>query len=61
MAISVDPDQTSGAVWPWSTPFTQTYLSENLGLLQYFSVLLFYDLWYFSSIFKPACAAIYWG
>ena len=37
MANSVDSDQTapSGAVWSGSTLFTQTYLSENLGPLQY--------------------------
>ena len=37
MANSEDPDQSapSGAVWSVSTQFTQTYLSENLGLLRY--------------------------
>ena len=37
MANSVDPDQTAprGTVWPGSALFTQTYLSENLGSLQY--------------------------
>ena len=34
MANSVDPDQT-GAVWSGSALFAQTYLSENLGSLQY--------------------------
>ena len=33
MTKSVDPDQTAslGAVWSGSAPFTQAYLSENLG------------------------------
>ena len=37
IANSVDPDQTAplGAVWSGSTLFAQTYLSENLGSLQY--------------------------
>ena len=37
MANSVDPDQTAplGAVWSGSALFAQTYLSENLGSLQY--------------------------
>ena len=36
IANSEDPDQTTplGAVWSESALFTQTYLSENLGLLQ---------------------------
>ena len=38
IANSVDPDQTAplGAVWSGSALFAQTYLSENLGSLQYF-------------------------
>ena len=41
MANSVNPDQTApvGAVWSGSTLFAQTYLSENLGTLQYVHVL----------------------
>ena len=37
MANSVHPDQTAplGAVWSGSALFAQTYLSENLGSLQY--------------------------
>ena len=37
MANSVDPDQTApvGAVGSGSTLFAPTYLSENLGILQY--------------------------
>ena len=37
MANSVDPDQTAplGAVWSGSALFAQTWLSENLGSLQY--------------------------
>ena len=37
MANSADPDQTAplGAVWSGSTLFAQTYLSENLGTIQY--------------------------
>ena len=37
IANSVHPDQTApeGAILPWSTLFTQTCLSENLGSLQY--------------------------
>ena len=37
MANSADLDQNAflGAVWSWSTLFAQTYLSENLGILQY--------------------------
>ena len=36
-ANSGDPDQTAplGAVWSGSALFAQTYLSENLGSLQY--------------------------
>ena len=36
MANSVDPDQTAplGAVWPGTTLFAQTCLSENLGKLR---------------------------
>ena len=38
IANSEDPDQTAplGAVWSGSALFAQTYLSENLGSLQYF-------------------------
>ena len=41
IANSVDPDQTApvGAVWSGSTLFAQTYLSENLGSLQYLWIL----------------------
>ena len=35
MANSVDPDQTSGAVWSGSTLFAQTYMSENFKSLWY--------------------------
>ena len=37
MANSVDPDQTAplGAVWSGFALFAQTYLSENIGSLQY--------------------------
>ena len=33
-----DPDQTAppGAVWSGSALFAQTYLSENIGTIQYF-------------------------
>ena len=34
MANSVDPDQTAPVGAVWSTLFTQTCLSENLGSLQ---------------------------
>ena len=36
-AHSVDPDQTAplGTVWSGFALFAQTYLSENLGSLQY--------------------------
>ena len=37
IANSEDPNQTAalGAVWSVSALFAQTYLSENLGTLQY--------------------------
>ena len=36
MANSEDPDQTAPLVWSGSALFAQTYLSKNLGSLQYF-------------------------
>ena len=30
MANSVDPDQTKGAVWPWSALFAYAILSDTL-------------------------------
>ena len=41
MANSVDPDQTAtlGAVWSGSALFAKTYLSENLGSLQYCKIV----------------------
>ena len=45
MANSVDTDQTAplGAVWSGSTQFAQTCLSENLGSLQYYTLMI---VWY---------------
>ena len=39
IANSVDPDQTAplGAVWSGSALFAQTYLSKNLGTIQYYT------------------------
>ena len=43
IANSADPDQTAplGAVWSGSALFAQTYLSENLGSLQYLEIVFF--------------------
>ena len=43
IANSVDPDQTAplGAVTSGSALFAQTYLSENLGSLQYMPTEIF--------------------
>ena len=48
MANSVDPDQTAplGAVWSGSALFVQTYLSENLGSLQYIFMSLTVVAWH---------------
>ena len=42
IANSVDSDQTAplGAVWSGSALFAQTYLSENLGTIQYLLLLV---------------------
>ena len=39
MANSVDPDQTasSEAVWSWSALFAETYLSQYIEFLRYFT------------------------
>ena len=38
MANSVDPDQTafSEAVWSWSAPFAETYLSQYIEFVRWF-------------------------
>ena len=43
IANSENPDQTAplGAVWSGSALFAKTYLSENLGLLRFVTVLIF--------------------
>ena len=46
-ANSVDPDQTAplGAVWSGSALSAQTYLSENLGSLQYVLAICIHGGW----------------
>ena len=41
MANSVDPDQTasSEAVWSWSALFAETFLSQYIEFVRYYSML----------------------
>ena len=48
MANSVDPDQTasSEAVWSWSALFAETYLSQYIEFVRYFSLYLIHVNWW---------------
>ena len=48
MANSVDPDQTasSEAVWSWSALFAETYLSQYIEFVQYYTyVIIMMSYW----------------
>ena len=63
MANSVDPDHTAplGAVWSGSALFAQTYLSENLGSLGYYTSLLYILVWWSSSMNYCILIIIIWA
>ena len=55
IANSVDPDQNAplGAVQPGSALFAQTYLSENLGSLQYRNYHKSWEVWFYHRLVFP--------
>ena len=47
MANSIDPDQTasSEAVWSWSAQFAETYLSQYIEFVRYYSQTCLTPTW----------------